>query len=77
MSSGCAASFSFTAVMRPDTGEYRSLAALTDSTTPKLSPAASLRPGAGRSRKTTSPSCDWAKSVMPTVTVLPSAVSHS
>src|SRR2546430_15171528 len=44
----------------PAYGRERSLAALTDSTTPKLSRAANLRPAAGSSRNTTSPNCDCA-----------------
>ncbi len=40
-------------------------------TDPKDSPAASERPTSGRSAKTTSPSAPCAKSVMPTVAVLP------
>src|SRR6185436_6678115 len=47
-------------------------AAFTDSTTPTASPAFTLRPGFGGSTKTMSPSCSWAWSVMPTLTV-PSA----
>src|SRR6185503_11400540 len=47
-------------------------AAFTDSTTPTASPKVTLRPGFGASTKTMSPSCSWAWSVMPTLTV-PSA----
>src|SRR5215470_18402178 len=42
-------------------------AALTDSTTPQASPASTLRPTAGSSMNTRSPSASCAWSVMPTV----------
>src|SRR5579859_7757388 len=76
-SSGLEESLSLTAATVPVTGAYRSLAALTDSITPKASPRLTLRPAFGRSRNTTSPSCACAKSVMPTVAILPSTTSHS
>src|SRR5258706_13839318 len=47
-------------------------AASTDSTPPPASPTVTLRPGFGASTKTMSPSCSWAWSVIPTLTV-PSA----
>jgi hypothetical protein len=51
-------------------------AAFTDSTTAHSSPALTVRPTAGSSRKTMSPSASWAWSVMPMVT-LPSASSRA
>src|SRR6185369_17227640 len=53
-------------------------AAFTDSTTPTASPAFTLRPGLGGSTKTMSPSCSWAWSVIPMLTVpSPSRFTHS
>ena len=50
---------------------------LTDSTSPKLSPAVTLSPSAGRLIKTTSPSASWAKSEMPITATSPSILTHS
>ncbi len=60
---------SFAATTSPDTGAYTSEAAFTDSTTAIASPAFTLRPALGNSRKTRSPSAACAWSVMPTVNV--------
>ncbi len=54
-----------TSVTRPETGAKTSDTAFTDSTVPSWSPFFTTFPTSGRSRKTMSPSCFWAKSVMP------------
>src|SRR6185436_7304917 len=55
--SGLLLSASFTSTTSPDTGEYSSETAFTDSIVPNDCPCVSLVPTAGRSTKTTSPSC--------------------
>ena len=77
MSSGAPASALFTSMTSPATGAYRSLAVLTDSMTPKVSPRVSILPTLGISTNTTSPSSSAAYRVMPTVPALPSARNHS
>src|SRR5712691_4346209 len=52
-------------------------AAFTDSTTPRLENWRTVAPFSGSSTKTTSPSCSWAKCVMPMVATSPSARTHS
>src|SRR6266566_2552976 len=52
-------------------------AAFTDSTTPRLENCRTVAPFSGSSTKTTSPSCSWAKCVMPIVATSPSARTHS
>ena len=54
-----------------------SLAAFTDSIVTISSPLATVRPSAGSSTNTRSPSCSVACSVMPTTTSSPSCFSHS
>ncbi len=56
ISSGAPVSASLTATTSPATGEYRSLAVLTDSMTPNVSPRVRTIPTGGISTKTTSPS---------------------
>src|SRR5207244_8813714 len=55
--SGLSLSEALTSVTRPDTGEYNSETALTDSIVPNDSPCFSVRPTSGNSTYTTSPSC--------------------
>src|SRR4030067_98290 len=78
MVSGALSSSLFTAVTSPETGAYTSAAAFTDSTTATSSPALSLRPTAGVSTNTMSPSSSCACWVMPMLMV-PSAslLTHS
>lgn len=53
---GSSVSDELTSITSPDTGEYTSLAALTDSTTPKFSDFFTWDPNSGSSTYTTSPS---------------------
>src|SRR5215218_9759568 len=74
---GASFSASLTSTTSPPTGAYRSETALTDSMVPKASPAPKEAPSSGSSMNTTSPSSSWACSVMPTVAVSPSRLTHS
>src|SRR3990172_5056074 len=76
-SSGCFSRAALTSRTVPPTGQYRSETALTDSTTPKTSMGFRERPTLGSSTNTTSPSCAWAKWVMPTRPRAPSTRIHS
>src|SRR5665811_2366896 len=68
---------SLIAVTVPLTGEYNSLTALEDSSSPHTSPAVTLSPTDGNSTNTTSPRAFAACSVMPTVTTEPGSTSPS
>lgn len=70
--SGLFSSAEFTSVTSPDTGQWQSDAALTDSTDPNVSPAANWVPTEGSSTYTTSPNASAACWEMPTVPILPS-----
>src|SRR5699024_2022755 len=77
--SGESSSESLTSVMVPETGAMRSETLFVLSTSPQDSPEVIESPTAGRSTYTTSPSCSWAKSVIPTRTTASSSVvaTHS
>src|SRR6187551_1892744 len=78
MSSGWLPSAGLPSTTAPAMGAYTSEAALTDSTTAKLSPAPSDLPASGTSTNTRSPSAACAWSVMPTSTLpLASVRTHS
>jgi hypothetical protein len=58
--SGAASNAVFTATTVPETGAYKSEAALTDSTTPKVAPAFSVAPTFGSWTYVISPRLFWA-----------------
>ena len=66
-----------TSTTSPVSGAKRSDTAFTDSTTPKVFMLDSLAPTLGSSTNTTSPSCSWAKAVMPMRARSPSIFAHS
>src|SRR5712691_6551420 len=76
-SSGFFGSSALISTTSPETGAKRSETALTDSTTPKVFMAVTFVPTLGSSTKTTSPSCSWAKAVMPMRARSPSTLAHS
>src|SRR4029077_5693725 len=67
----------FTSTTSPASGAKTSEAAFTDSTTAAPSPFASVTPTSGNWTKTMSPSSVVACSVIPTVEMSPSSLSHS
>src|SRR5258707_682416 len=75
--SGFLGSSALTSTTSPVTGANRSETAFTDSTTPKVFMATTFAPTFGSSTKTTSPSCSWAKAVMPMRARPSSTLAHS
>ena len=65
MVAGFSSSVQLASIIFPPTGAYKSDADLTDSTAPRVSPAATSFPGSGSSTKTTSPRASAAWAEMP------------
>src|SRR5690625_4199507 len=75
--SGLSSKSSLTSTTVPLIGAYNSETVLTDSTLPNGSSTSIVSPTSGKSTKTISPNSDWAKSVIPILTSLPSLRTHS